>query len=139
GRAERFAWNTVRKIPEEAGLVKAARTPENDKDPDGEKAAESRRKAIFEWAHVSETGGHVALMLKHTQSAMGIASRVADFDQDTNLLNTKTGTIDLTTSEMRPHDREDMLTKVAPVEYDPAAECPLWEKFVLEIMDGKRD
>jgi putative DNA primase/helicase len=138
GRAERFAWNTVRKIPEEAGLVKAAPTPENEKDPDGEKAAESRRKAIFEWAHVSETGGHVALMLKHTQSAMGIASRVADFDQDTNLLNTKTGTIDLTTGEMRPHDREDMLTKVAPVEYDPATECPLWEKFVLEIMDGRR-
>ena len=138
GRAERFAWNTVRMIPEEARLVKAVPTPGNGDDPDGEKAAESRRKAIYEWAFKSEMGGHAALMLKHTESAQGIASRVADFDQDTNLLNTKTGTIDLTTCEMRSHDREDMLTKIANVEYDPAAECPLWEKFVLEIMDGKR-
>jgi putative DNA primase/helicase len=138
GRAERCAWNTVRKILEEASLVKAVPTPENVKDPGGEKAAEKERKAIYAWAHVSEMGGHVALMLKHAQSAMGIASRVADFDQDTNLLNTKTGTIDLSTGEMRPHEREDMLTKIANAEYDPAAECPLWEKFVLEIMDGKR-
>jgi len=138
GRAERFAWNTVRMIPEEARLVKAVPTPENGDDPDGEKAADSRRKAIRDWAFKSEMGGHAALMLKHTESAQGIAARVSEFDADLSLLNTKTGTIDLTTCEMQPHDREDMLTKIANVEYDPAAECPLWEKFVLEIMDGKR-
>jgi P4 family phage/plasmid primase-like protien len=138
GRAERFAWNTVRMIPEEARLVKAVPSPENGDDPDGENAAESRRKAIRDWAFKSEMGGHAALMLKHTESAQGIAARVSEFDADLSLLNTKTGTIDLTTCEMQPHEREDMLTKIANVEYDTAAECPLWEKFVLEIMDGKR-
>ncbi|GHV26201.1 phage protein [Spirochaetia bacterium] len=58
---------------------------------------------------------------------------------DTNpfLLNVKNGTLDVTTGEFREHRRDDFITKMANVEYDPAAECPRWEKFVREIMDFK--
>jgi putative DNA primase/helicase len=135
GKAQRFAWNTVRLIPEEAKLIKV---PDKEEDKEGHKEAMERIEAIYKWAEASEMGGHVSLMLKHAQSAMGVAATAGEFDQDLNLLNTSTGTIDLITGETRAHDREDMLTKIAPVEYDPQAKCPLWEKFMLEIMDGKQ-
>ena len=32
-----------------------------------------------------------------------------------------------------------MITKLANVEYDPQADCPLWKQFIREIMDYKTD
>jgi|TergutMp193P3_1026864.scaffolds.fasta_scaffold53565_2 putative DNA primase/helicase len=56
---------------------------------------------------------------------------------DTNpwLLCVKNGVIDLSTGEFREHRKDDFITKMAEVDYDPAAECPEWRKFVREIMD----
>ena len=52
------------------------------------------------------------------------------------LFNCKNGTLDLRTGELRPHRREDYLTKSAPVAYDADAKAPLWEKFLADIMGG---
>jgi len=135
GKAQRLAWNTVRKINEEAKLIEI---PDKEVDEEGHDKATAMVDSILKWEHTSEMGGHVALMLKHTQAAMGVAAEAGEFDQDTNLFNTTGGTINLLTGEVRSHDREDMLTKIASVEYDPDAKCPLWEKFMLEIMDGNQ-
>jgi putative DNA primase/helicase len=62
-----------------------------------------------------------------------------DLDQNPWLLNVKNGTIDILSGEFREHRRGDMITKVANVEYNPQADCPLWKKFVREIMDYKTD
>jgi putative DNA primase/helicase len=35
-----------------------------------------------------------------------------------------------------PHRPEDLITKLAPVNYDPDAKCPTFEKFLERIMDG---
>lgn len=59
----------------------------------------------------------------------------SDFDTDRWLLNLENGTLDLRTRELRPHDPDDLITKLAPVVYDPSAECPRWESFVSEIME----
>jgi putative DNA primase/helicase len=32
-----------------------------------------------------------------------------------------------------------MITKIANVDYDPKADCPMWKQFILEIMDYKID
>jgi putative DNA primase/helicase len=47
----------------------------------------------------------------------------------------KNGTIDLESGKFRAHCQEDMITKIANVEYDPKADCPAWKHFVREIMD----
>jgi putative DNA primase/helicase len=44
--------------------------------------------------------------------------RSSDLDQDVFLLNLQNGTLDLRTAELRPHDRRDMITKLAPVRWD---------------------
>jgi putative DNA primase/helicase len=58
-----------------------------------------------------------------------------ELDKDPFLLNVKNGTINVTTGEFREHQREDYITKMSNFTYDPAAQCPLWEKFIREIMD----
>jgi putative DNA primase/helicase len=69
------------------------------------------------------------------------ALRVKTEDLDTNpwLLNVKNGTIDILSGEFREHRQEDLITKIANVEYDPKADCPKWKQFVREIMDYKAD
>jgi putative DNA primase/helicase len=41
--------------------------------------------------------------------------------------------------EFREHRQEDMITKIANVEYDPNADCPMWKQFLREIMDYKAE
>jgi putative DNA primase/helicase len=57
-----------------------------------------------------------------------------DFDADAWTLNTPTGTVDLRTGTMRPHNSADLITKVTPVA--PAeGESPLW-KACLQTWTG---
>src|SRR5262249_23526841 len=57
-------------------------------------------------------------------------------DADPWLLNVQNGTVDLRTGELREHRRDDLITKVAPVDFDPDAECPTWVAFLNRAMAG---
>lgn len=63
----------------------------------------------------------------------------SEFDRNKMLLNTENGTIDLEAGEFREHRPEDMLTKMAPVKFDPEARCERWSEFVLEAMLGDEE
>jgi len=65
--------------------------------------------------------------------------RTDELDPNPWLLNVKNGTIDMQNVEFREHKQEDMITKIANVEYDPKADCPMWKQFVREIMGYKAD
>jgi putative DNA primase/helicase len=60
-----------------------------------------------------------------------------DLDPDPWLLNVQNGTINVITGEFTEHKQENMITKLANVLYDKNADCPMWKKFVREIMDFK--
>jgi putative DNA primase/helicase len=62
-----------------------------------------------------------------------------DLDGNPWLLNVRNGTIDMATGEFREHRQEDMISKIANVDYDPQADCPAWKQFIREIMDYKAD
>lgn len=57
------------------------------------------------------------------------------FDRNPWLLNLNNGTLSLKTMELRDHDPDDLITQLAPVDYDPATTCPRWDRFVREIME----
>lgn len=61
------------------------------------------------------------------------------FDKDPFLFNVQNGTVDLRSGEIHPYAQRDLITKMAPVLYDPTAEAPRFKQFVLEIMDGDAD
>jgi len=62
-----------------------------------------------------------------------------ELDSDPWLLGCINGVLDLKTGKLREAKREDFITKMAHVEYDPSATCPRWELFLNQIMDGNKD
>lgn len=66
----------------------------------------------------------------------GIPVSHEQLDRDPWLLNVVNGTIDLKTATIRDHDRADMITKRAPVKFDPDADCPLWLKTLTRCFAG---
>jgi len=68
------------------------------------------------------------------KSERGIAISFDDFDRDAWALNCANGTLDLRDGLLRPHRREDRITRLLPWEYDAKAECPRWKSFLGEIL-----
>lgn len=68
-----------------------------------------------------------------------LAAAPEGFDSDPWLFNARNGTIDLRAGELRPHRREDMITKLARVDFDPNANAPRWEAFLSRVMGGNAD
>lgn len=103
------------------------------------KEADKKRKAILEHAMRSESMSRIQAMLQAAQHRDGIPATPDQFDDKKDLLNLLNGTYNLATGEFRGHESTDMLTKIAPVSYDPEAECPLWLQFLNDIMGGQQD
>jgi putative DNA primase/helicase len=77
--------------------------------------------------------------VESARSELGIPVVPASLDRDPFALNVRNGTLDLRTGRLRPHRREDLITKLAPVEYDPAATCPTWRRCLERWMDDNHD
>lgn len=94
--------------------------------------SESEMKDYLSWAGKWSDGGKRERYIKEAVSVYPVTR--GSFDQSIWLLNLNNGTLNLRTMEFRDHAPEDMLTQLAPVDYDPKASCPRWEQFIREIM-----
>lgn len=56
------------------------------------------------------------------------------FDANSNLLNLQNGTLELDTLTFREHRPEDLLTQLAAVAYDQAADCPNFDAFLRSTL-----
>lgn len=97
------------------------------------------RRELEKWAVTSEGKGRLTAMLATARSEPGIAVASTDLDADPWLLNVANGTIDLRDGTIRPHDRGELLTKIAPVNYDEDATFAPWEAFLEDITSGDED
>jgi putative DNA primase/helicase len=73
------------------------------------------------------------------KSEPGVETSAATFDADPYLINCENGILGLKNMILRPHDPAARLTKLAPVRFDPAAECPGWLAFLAEVMLGDEE
>lgn len=99
---------------------------------------DEKRTAYLKHCASSQSRFRIDNMVSLAQSFLAV--RAHDLDQNGMVLNVKNGTVDLESGELRPHKREDLITKVSPVTYDQAATCPVWESFIGRIFqdaDGK--
>jgi P4 family phage/plasmid primase-like protien len=97
---------------------------------------ESLRKALGTWAKESESRRTQENSAAIARWFNGIEIRKFSevFDTHPMLLNVTNGTIDLKTGELRPHRREDFLTKMVPIEFDAKAVCPRFSRFLNETL-----
>lgn len=101
------------------------------------KKLEGQARMIRDWIKQSQSRMRIEAAIALARSRPEVQARPANFDQKPMLFNVENGTIELDSGTLHEHRREDMLTKLAPVKYNPAAKAPTWERFLLEIMDGK--
>ena len=127
-RVEHLAKHTVRSIYREAGAIEGF-----------DDTAQAQRKELGSWARKSEARDRRRAMIELARSEEGIPVAPAELDHDPWALCTENGTLDLQTGELRPHRREDLITKLAPVPYDPAATCPLFLAFLDRITASNRE
>ena len=91
-------------------------------------------KRLGKWASSSLSESKLRAMLSLAQSEPGIPVLPEEMDASRDLLNVLNGTIDLRTGELREHRREDLITKLAPVEYDPGAAAPAWAQTLERVL-----
>jgi putative DNA primase/helicase len=99
----------------------------------------SDRTALTQHATRSEHLARLRAMIELAKSEPGIPVIPEELDTDDWVLNCGNGTLDLCTGELRPHCRDDLITKLVPVEHDPEATCGRWNRFLDVIMDGNQD
>ncbi len=98
---------------------------------------EAKRAAKF--ALDSENKTRVMAMLDLARSRVPIADSGEDWDPNPMLLGAPNGVVDLRTGDLRAGRRDDRVSLVAGVPYDPGAVCSRWLQFLFEIFDGKED
>jgi len=121
GAVMRLAKDTARSIFEEAKEA-----------PDDETA-----KRLGKWASSSLSEGKLRAMISLAQSEPGVPVLPEELDSSADLLNVLNGTIDLRTGQLREHHREDLITKLAPVEYDPKASAPVWQATLERVLPSE--
>jgi putative DNA primase/helicase len=100
----------------------------------GDETVGHRQHELSKWAKRSACAHEIEGVERLARTLAPMATSPGEFDRDPWLLNVQNGTIDLRTGELREHRREDMITQLAPVAYDPDAKCPTWDAFLEEIL-----
>jgi len=92
------------------------------------------REKIAKHALQSENAHRIRALLELARSEPGIPILPEHLDNDPWVLNLLNGTLDLKTGELREHKKQDLITKLAPVEFNPEARAPLWEAFLKRVI-----
>jgi putative DNA primase/helicase len=97
------------------------------------------RSKAQDHARKSESAKAIRDMISCAEAESGITISVIQLDSDAFLLNCLNGTVDLRSGHLREHRREDLITKLAPVQYDPKAQLDLWDELLDWVTAGNRD
>ena len=94
------------------------------------------REKVAKWAIGSEQRARLEAMIAIAKALKPIADSGESWDSNGWLFCVTNGVIDLKTGLLRDGKQEDMITRQAPVAYNPKAKAPLWQVFLGRITDG---
>ena len=118
-----WAKDMVRRLSKEAGAAA---------DP-------SLWEQTLKWSLVSEKKKVMQSSIELAVSEPGIGIDPEDLDRNPWLLNCPNGTVNLLTGELKPHARENLLSKLTACDYDAQADCPRWRSALQLIFDGDEE
>jgi putative DNA primase/helicase len=87
----------------------------------------------YRWARSSEHTSKIKAALEQVRVTKPISDSGLDWNSDPYLFAVKNGVIELRTGRLRPGLPADRITLQSPVDYDPSAKCPRWERFLDEV------
>ena len=139
---DRGVWALAAKDVEAEGYVKSAmalarehevwRHSDQIQDPEA-KNPKSDRDDFVSWCGKSEMYTKVAAAVKMARSDDRIQTRLSLFDADPMMFNAANCAVNLATGEAVEHHPSQMFRHQSPIAYNPAAKCPLWERFLLRV------
>jgi putative DNA primase/helicase len=133
----RAVHDTIKAIKREAAALEASTLDEllQVKRDDTEVWASDR---VMGWAVASQSNSHISCIANLAKSYL---SASADrFDKETCAVNVLNGTLRIAKGDgdqgyvtFHPHDRKDLITKIAQVNYEPEAQCPVYDTFLARV------
>jgi putative DNA primase/helicase len=117
---DRMSDEAVRAVAEAARALLKAQT---DTEKESAKAQRADAERALAHAKKSQDIRAVRRMLESARSEPQVCLQVGRevFDRHPDLLNCANGTVELRTGKLREHRREDYLTRVTPIAYNPVA------------------
>jgi putative DNA primase/helicase len=94
-------------------------------------------RAMYAHAKYSNSKSGIRNMIELSKSNLAIGQE--DLDSNPWLFNVQNGTIDLRTGQLREQRREDFITKLSLVTFDPDATCPRWKSFLRVIINDDEE
>jgi putative DNA primase/helicase len=91
------------------------------------------------WSIQSQSVGKVAAMTKLATSDPRVLRNVDEFDRDGFTLGCRNGVLNLLTGELRPHDRNDLITQCTNIEFEHGYKLDDWEKFLWTSCEGDQE
>ena len=92
---------------------------------------------VAKWAAQSCKSNSITALLREAGALLAIDPVI--LDADPWLLNCENYTLDLQHGpSFRPHRREDWITKIVPIEFDPTAKAPTFEKTLQTCFAGNQ-
>lgn len=93
------------------------------------------------WGRSSEAAGRISVIAKNARAYISLDHTVFDADPFRISFNNCTLMVrrayevagDEPLITQQPHNPADLITKISPVDYDPAAECPVFDKFFFRV------
>lgn len=138
---------TVREIQEEASMVRFSGRKDVAEPQEGalDFVVEEKRDGtrvlysdkISRWGRASEAVNKLGALSK--RGAPYFAVSIGKLDADKMKINVNNGTLIVRRKnegdyvEFRKHNPKDLITKLAPVDYEPKAECPEYDKFLHRV------
>ena len=148
GALDRAAHETARVMAREAQVAQLARVAGLiDHYPTSRKDARDLREKgqvvehcyedVAAWAKSSQSAKSTGAMAKMARAYLQVDA--AKMDAQPHILGVQNGMVDLRTGELLPADPAALLTKISPIDYDPTATCPTWERALGQAMLGDAD
>jgi len=97
----------------------------------------AQAKELAKHAIRSEGDARLRAMIGLAESEPGVPVLPDQLDANPWLFNVENGTVDLKTGTIRPHNRADLITRIAPVTHDPSATCPTFDAFLARILPSE--
>lgn len=94
---------------------------------------ERRKRATDAIQAAGATDAAVASGIALASAMKPVAMSGNEFDLDPWLLGCENGVVDLRTGELRDGRPEDLITMSTGLSFDPAATCPRWDRYLLEV------
>jgi putative DNA primase/helicase len=124
-----FAWDGRRWKRDRDGEVirRAKRMVRSMYSQASELDDSDQRERLGKWASQSENEARLRAAVNLAETELPVIVEAGQLDADPWLFNCANGTIDLQTGELREHRRDDLLSRISSVVYNPEARSDLWE------------